>query len=58
MLEYYWTIKLDHKNDTCNMTTYVDLTPAERKLIAFIQTDTPVKVQLTQQLVFSERLRL
>ena len=28
------------------MTTYVDLTPAEGKLIAFIQNDTPGKVQV------------
>ena len=46
MLEYYWTIKPDHKNVACNMTTFVDLTPAECKLIAFIQTDTPGKVQV------------
>ena len=32
MLEYYWTIKPDHKNVICNMTTYVDLKPAERNL--------------------------
>ena len=29
MLEYNWTIKPDHKNVIWNMTTYVDLKPAE-----------------------------
>ena len=46
MLEYYWTVKPDHKNVICNMITYVDLTPAECKLIAFIQNDKPGKVQV------------
>ena len=46
MLEYYWTVKPDHKNVICNMITYVDLTLAECKLIAFIQNDKPGKVQV------------
>ena len=46
MLEYYWTVKPDDKNVICNMITYVDLTPAECKLIAFIQNYKPGKVQV------------
>ena len=57
-LEYYWTIKPYHKNVICNMTTYVDLTPAEGKLIAFIQNDTPGKVQVNTTIGIFAVLRI
>ena len=39
------------------MTTYVDLTPAERKLIAFIQNDTLGKVQVNTTICIFAALR-
>ena len=57
MSEYYWTIKPDHKNGICSMTTYVDLTPAERKLIAFIQNDTAGKVPVNTTISVFAALR-
>ena len=57
MLEYYWTIKPDYKNVICNMTTYVDLIPAECKLIAFIQNDTSGKVPVNTTISIFAALR-
>ena len=57
MLEYYWTIRLDHKNVIYNMTTYLDLTPAECKLVAFIQNDTHGKVQVDTTISIFAALR-
>ena len=57
MLEYYWTIRPDHKNVIYNMTTYLDLTPAECKLVAFIQNDTHGKVQVNTTINIFAALR-